>query len=551
MGFQRADLARIGRGHDRDAQAREFADDWRDRLDQRGRHHDRLGAAVLQYEGVLLGGEQGVERDRHDAGADRAPERDRIIDRIEQQQRDTRLLLEAERVKPAREAAGVGLQRAIVERALGIDERDLVGEAAVNLVVDQLGRRVIRPPHGEILGHAAPSRFFCLFFIRKPLGSPPPASEASGGEGSGVGGTLNKQDPPPPTPPRPSLRRWGGGAREACARFASCRNDGIERMHYNTSREVSMAKGRKSAKGEIDAFLKRLGERVRTMRSRRGMSRKVLARHSKVSERYLAQLEAGAGNCSIVLLRRIAHAMSVPVAELIDERPDRPVENLLLAQLIDRLAPAELARARELLLAQFGGPSSATRNGRIALIGLRGGGKSTLGRRLAADLKVQFIELDREIERNSGMALAEMFEMFGQETFRRLERGALEAALAENERFVLATGGSLVTEPGTFELLLASCLTVWVRAKPTEHMARVIAQGDLRPMADNARAMDDLNAILASREPLYAKADFALDTAGKSAAQSARELMKLLSHNAQSLGSPPPIRAANGGEGRE
>jgi XRE family aerobic/anaerobic benzoate catabolism transcriptional regulator len=229
----------------------------------------------------------------------------------------------------------------------------------------------------------------------------------------------------------------------------------------------------------------------------------------------------------------------VPVAELIDERPDRPVENLLLAQLIDRLAPAELSRARELLLAQFGGPSSATRNGRIALIGLRGGGKSTLGRRLAADLKVPFIELDREIARRSGMALSEMFEMFGQETFRRLERTALEAALAENDRFVLATGGSLVTEPGTFELLLASCLTVWVRARPTEHMARVITQGDLRPMADNARAMDDLNAILASREPLYAKADLTLDTAGKTAAQSARELAALLTSPRLRGESPP------------
>jgi XRE family transcriptional regulator, aerobic/anaerobic benzoate catabolism transcriptional regulator len=292
-----------------------------------------------------------------------------------------------------------------------------------------------------------------------------------------------------------------------------------------------MAKRRKPAKAsEIDAFLARLGERVRTMRSRRGMSRKVLARHSRVSERYLAQLEAGAGNCSIVLLRRIAGAISVPVAELIDERPDRPVESLLLAQLIDRLAPGELTRARELLLAQFGGPSSATRNGRIALIGLRGGGKSTLGRRLAADLKVPFIELDREIERQSGMALAEMFEMFGQETFRRMERAALESALAANPRFVLATGGSLVTEPGTFELLLASCRTVWVRAKPTEHMARVVAQGDLRPMADNARAMDDLVAILSSREPLYAKADLVLDTAGKTAAQSARELLALVGH---------------------
>src|SRR5262249_36616094 len=257
------------------------------------------------------------------------------------------------------------------------------------------------------------------------------------------------------------------------------------------------------------------GERVRTMRSRRAMSRKVLARHSKVSERYLAQLEAGAGNCSIVLLRRIAHAMSVPVAELIDERPERPVENLLLAQLIDRLAPAELSRARELLLAQFGGPSNATRNGRIALIGLRGRGTSTPGRRLPDAHRRRSFEPTRERERRRGRGRAKMSEIFGQEPSGRTERTALEAALAGNERFVLATGGSLVTEPGTFELLLASCLTVWVRAKPTEHMARVIAQGDLRPMADNARAMDDLNAILASREPLYAKADFALDTAGK------------------------------------
>jgi len=149
----------------------------------------------------------------------------------------------------------------------------------------------------------------------------------------------------------------------------------------------------------------------------------------------------------------------------------------------------------------------------------------------------------------SGMALGEIFEMFGQETFRRMERAALEAALAGSNRFVLATGGSLVTEPGTFELLLTSCLTVWVRATPAEHMSRVIAQGDLRPMADNARAMDDLEAILSSREPLYAKADLTLDTAGKTAAQSARELLGMLTsprlreeaHN--SLGSPPPARS--------
>jgi XRE family aerobic/anaerobic benzoate catabolism transcriptional regulator len=279
---------------------------------------------------------------------------------------------------------------------------------------------------------------------------------------------------------------------------------------------------------DLDAFLTRLGERVRTMRSRRGMSRKALARHSKVSERYLAQLEAGKGNCSIVLLRRIASAMSVPVSELVDERPERSVENLLLGQLLDRLSQPELKEAREMLLARFGGPSSATRRDRIALVGLRGGGKSTLGRLLGDALDVPFIELDREIEQQSGMALTEIFEMFGQSTFRRMERAALEVALQAHPRFVLATGGSLVTEPATYELLLSSCLTVWVRAKPGEHMNRVIEQGDLRPMADNMRAMDDLVSILSSREPLYAKADLVLDTAGKTEQQSLQDLLDLL-----------------------
>jgi XRE family aerobic/anaerobic benzoate catabolism transcriptional regulator len=289
----------------------------------------------------------------------------------------------------------------------------------------------------------------------------------------------------------------------------------------------------RSSAADLDAFLARLGERVRTMRSRRGMSRKALARHSKVSERYLAQLEAGKGNCSIVLLRRIASAMSVPVSELVDERPERSVENLLLGQLLDRLSQPELKEAREMLLARFGGPSSATRRDRVALIGLRGGGKSTLGRLLGDALEVPFVELDREIEQQSGMALAEIFEMFGQSTFRRMERAALERALQTHPRFVLATGGSLVTEPGTYELLLSSCLTVWVRAKPGEHMSRVIEQGDLRPMADNTRAMDDLVSILSSREPLYAKADLVLDTADKTQQQSLQDLLGLLGHTAR------------------
>jgi XRE family aerobic/anaerobic benzoate catabolism transcriptional regulator len=284
-----------------------------------------------------------------------------------------------------------------------------------------------------------------------------------------------------------------------------------------------------SAKDAGDPFLQRLGEKVRTMRSRRGMSRKILARHSDVSERYLAQLEAGEGNGSIQLLRRIADAMSVPVADLVDDRPERPLEAMLLEQFLGRLSSGEIAEARELLIDRFDGPSSPMRGERIALIGLRGGGKSTIGGLLAEILGVPFVELDRVIEQKSGMPLSEMFEMFGQETFRRAERVALEAILHDNPRLVLATGGSLVTEPATYELLLTSCKTVWLRADPDEHMQRVIAQGDLRPMAENAHAMDDLVAILKSREPLYARADIILDTAGKAPQRSAEELASVLS----------------------
>jgi XRE family aerobic/anaerobic benzoate catabolism transcriptional regulator len=282
---------------------------------------------------------------------------------------------------------------------------------------------------------------------------------------------------------------------------------------------------RKAPAAGADVFLASLGERVRILRSRRAMSRKTLAKHARVSERYLAQLEAGKGNFSISLLRRVARAMGTPVAALVDDRPERNVEAVLLEQFIDRLSPAEIKEARALLLTRFGGASGEGRHRRIALIGLRGGGKSTLGRMLAARLKLPFVELDREIEAMSGMGLNELFEMFGQETFRRSERAAVEALLKNHASFVVATGGSLVTEPGTFELLLASCLTVWVRATPDQHMQRVVEQGDLRPMADNARAMDDLLAILKSREPLYAKADIVIDTDGRTAEQSLGDLL--------------------------
>ena len=279
---------------------------------------------------------------------------------------------------------------------------------------------------------------------------------------------------------------------------------------------------------DTEAYLHRLGERVRTLRNRRGMSRKALAAHARVSERYLAQLEVGKGNISIVLLRRIARALGLPVTQLVQEGADPPLDLVLLSQFLERLSPPALSSARDLLLRHLGETSDDLRRRRIALIGLRGGGKSTLGELLAARLDVPFIELDREIEKRSGASLSEIFDMFGQETFRRAEREALDDVLRQHPKFVLATSGSIVTEPSTMELLLSSCFTVWVRAEPQEHMKRVMAQGDMRPMANSGRAMDDLVSILKSREPLYAKAEAVISTSGKTPEQNLADLLRTI-----------------------
>jgi XRE family aerobic/anaerobic benzoate catabolism transcriptional regulator len=287
------------------------------------------------------------------------------------------------------------------------------------------------------------------------------------------------------------------------------------------------------ALGRDEPYLRRLGERVRTLRNQRGMTRKALAQHAKVSERYLAQMEIGKGNCSIVLLRRIARAIGLPVTQLVHEGDEPPLDLVLLSQFLERLPPDMLVEARKLVTEHFSSPPEDRR--RIALLGLRGGGKSTLGRLLAEHLGVPFIELDREIERRSGAPLSEIFEMFGQETFRRAEREALDDVLRRHPHFVIATSGSIVTEPGTLERLLSSCFTIWVRAEPDEHMKRVMAQGDMRPMAKNARAMEDLISILRSREPLYAKAEAFVTTTGKTPEQNLAELLRILAVTANGI----------------
>lgn len=272
-------------------------------------------------------------------------------------------------------------------------------------------------------------------------------------------------------------------------------------------------------------YLKVLGERVRNARARRGMTRKILARDSGVSERYLAQLESGLGNISIALLRQVARAMGMPVTDLVREGPERPVELTLLIQRLERLPPEELSGAARLLAERFGADKGVSRRSRIALIGLRGAGKTTLGRGLSERLRVPFVEMAEEIELVSGMSVDKIFDLSGQAGYRRYERRALERALESYPASVIATGGSMVSEPATYELLLNTCYTVWIKATPEEHMNRVVAQGDTRPMAGNEEAMDDLRRILEGRHQLYSKADAVIDTEGKSERESVDELV--------------------------
>jgi XRE family aerobic/anaerobic benzoate catabolism transcriptional regulator len=272
-------------------------------------------------------------------------------------------------------------------------------------------------------------------------------------------------------------------------------------------------------------FLGELGERVRAARERSGLTRKDLAGESGVSERYLAQLESGHGNISVLLLQKVATVLDLPLAELFSVHDEQTVELSLIRQFLERLPPQQISKVRAQLVRDFGnGPLERTK--RIALIGLRGAGKSSLGSRLAKQLGVPFVELDREIEREAGTSLSEIFLLYGQQGYRRYERRCLEKVVRQHERCVMATGGSIVSEPGTYDLLLSACYTIWLKALPEEHMARVVAQGDTRPMAGNAEAMNDLRRILEGRAVLYGQADAVVDTAGRTLEQSLKDLRK-------------------------
>jgi XRE family aerobic/anaerobic benzoate catabolism transcriptional regulator len=277
------------------------------------------------------------------------------------------------------------------------------------------------------------------------------------------------------------------------------------------ARHVAPETASKDAPDDGD-FLRAMGKRVREARERRGMSRRAVSEAAEVSERYLAQLEAGEGNASVVLLRRVAASLGAPLTDLLGNN-ETPVEQRLIRRFFEQLPANRLEDVILRLISDFGQKEAARKN-RIALVGLRGAGKSTLGAALAKDPGDPFVELDREIEREAALPLWDIFMLYGQAGYRRIERRCLERLLERGDPMVLAAGGGIVSERETYNLLLVSCYTVWIKASPEEHMSRVVSQGDFRPMDGHEAAMEDLRRILATREPLYGKADAIIDTSG-------------------------------------
>jgi XRE family transcriptional regulator, aerobic/anaerobic benzoate catabolism transcriptional regulator len=270
-----------------------------------------------------------------------------------------------------------------------------------------------------------------------------------------------------------------------------------------------------------------VGDRVRDLRATRGITRRVLARDSGVSERYLAQLESGQANPTITVIRALARAFDLAPTALIADGHISPLAGSIIAT-VRTLDAEQLLVLQGLMRSTFSSSKPTARTRRIALIGLRGAGKTTIGAALAKRLDRSFIELDREIERDAGVPVSEIFEFYGQAGFRRQERASFERILDEQSGFVLATGGSIVSEALTFERVLTECFTVWLTATPAEHMERVIAQGDMRPMAGNPDAMEDLRRILAGREALYRRADIEVASSNRTIAESVETILASL-----------------------
>ncbi len=280
-----------------------------------------------------------------------------------------------------------------------------------------------------------------------------------------------------------------------------------------------------------DPFLAALGERLKLLRARRGLTRKALAQLADVSERHVANVESGVGNASIQFLRQLCGVLNCSLAEMTGDETASSPDWLMIREILRGRSDDELAKARAALGELFASTTSeASRRQRIALIGLRGAGKSSLGRKLAASMGVPFIELSQQVEKLAGCSIAEIHALYGQAAYRRYEQRALEEVIRQHPHVVIATPGGIVSEPATFNLLLSHCYTVWLKASPEEHMSRVLAQGDRRPMAGNHEAMEDLKRILESRAQFYSKADKTLDTSEMNAELAFDRLQQLVGH---------------------
>jgi XRE family transcriptional regulator, aerobic/anaerobic benzoate catabolism transcriptional regulator len=275
-------------------------------------------------------------------------------------------------------------------------------------------------------------------------------------------------------------------------------------------------------------FLVELGREVRRSRAKRGMTRRQLAHASHTSERYLAQIEGGAGNPSVTVLRAIAQALEIAAADLLGSPAAPSGARAALIDAVAQLPAPSLGELTRLIETRFMPADRSDRGQRIALVGLRGAGKSTLGRMLARQLGWPFIEIDRVVEEDYGASIPDMIEMAGTATFRRHERAALARVVAENPAAVITTAGGIVSDRETYALLLRRSHTIWIKARPEEHMRRVMAQGDFRPMAANREAMADLVAILEARGPDYARAEAQLDTSDETVEQSFAKLLRMV-----------------------
>ena len=291
----------------------------------------------------------------------------------------------------------------------------------------------------------------------------------------------------------------------------------MKRCTLNMTSEVKLSTDPTEPDTKRSPFLESLGERVRMLRSRKGMTRRAVALAADVSERHLANLEYGTGNVSVLVLLQVAQALQCSLAELLGDMTTTSPEWLLIRELLSKRSEADLRRARVQLSEMFGeGGNAQERKNRIALIGLRGAGKTALGQRLADNLGFPFIELSREIEQFAGCQISEIHNLYGANAYRRYERRALEEAIQIYPEVVIATPGGLVSDSANFNLLLSHCTTVWLQADAADHMGRVAAQGDMRPMAASREAMEDLKRILEGRSAFYSKADLAINTSGRS-----------------------------------